>query len=103
MAYCHPHSMCWYLGDLLEGLMRSLAMVCFFPSLPTTLFAHPFPSHVSQCLTPILKSSLTSTLLGLLCPICAHLVRSPFPHRVLHVEFGIQYWSFLGLSVVHER
>src|SRR5882724_8645837 len=84
MADCHPHSMCWYLGDPLEGLMWPFAMVCFIPSLTATLFAHPFPRHVSQCLAPILKSSLTSTLLGLLHPICTHLVHSPFPHRVLH-------------------
>ena len=84
MADCHPHSMCRYLGDHLEGLMRAFAMVCFIPSLPATLFTHPFPRHVSQCLAPILKSSLTSTLFGLLRRICAHLVCSPFPHRVLH-------------------
>src|SRR5882724_7910477 len=65
---------------------RSLqhSLVCFVPSLPATLFTHPFPRHVSQCLAPILKSSLTSTLFGLLRRICAHLVCSPFPHRVLH-------------------
>src|SRR5882724_8874470 len=105
MADCHTHSMFRYLGDPLEGLMQPFAMVCFFPSLPTTLFTHPFPRHVSQCLAPIIKSSLTSTLLGLLLPICAHLIRSPFPHRVVHgwlAEGSFHGWFGCSLNVSHQ-
>src|SRR5882724_4254110 len=71
-------------------------MVCLVPSLPATLFAHPFPRHVRQCLAPI-KSSLTSRWLGLLLPICScHLICSPSPHRVLlHgwlAGWGVDSW-----------
>src|SRR5882724_8737406 len=70
----------WLLSSLCSHQDR---LVCLVPSLPATLFAHPFPRHVHQCLAPI-KSSLTSRLLGLLLPICSHhLICSPSPHRVL--------------------
>jgi len=63
--------MCWYLWDLFGGPNRPLgsvdigwwpivtptppleaefAMVCLIPSLPSHLFAHPFPRHVCQVL-----------------------------------------------------
>src|SRR5882672_3395798 len=36
-------------------------LVCFIPFLPTTLFAHPFPRPVSQCLAPIKSSTHLKT------------------------------------------
>jgi len=60
--------------------MRSLPWFAL-PNSAHHLVCSPFPSHVSQLLGSHIKVSLTSTLLGLLCPICTHLVRSPFPHR----------------------
>src|SRR5882724_10556294 len=57
-------------------------MVCLVPSLPATLFAHPFPRHVRQCLAPI-KSSLTSRSLGLPLPsLPTTLFAHPFPRHV---------------------
>src|SRR5882724_10552616 len=72
MADCHPT----------PPLEAEFAMVCLVPSLPATLFAHPFPRHVRQCLTPI-KSSLTSISLGLPFPsLPATLFAHPFPRHV---------------------
>src|SRR5882724_10304749 len=73
-------------------------MVYLVPSLPATLFAHPFPRHVHQCLAPI-KSSLTSRLLGLPHPISAcHLVCSPFPQTCSPVLGSYQVLSHLKIA-----
>src|SRR5882724_6943747 len=81
-------------------------LVCLVPSLPATLFAHPFPRHVHQCLAPI-KSLLTSRSLGLLLPICSrHLIFSPSPHRVLLHGWlsggSIHGWFGCSLNVSHQ-
>src|SRR5882724_1325140 len=81
-------------------------LVCLVPSLPATLFAHPFPRHVCQCLAPI-KSLLTSRSLGLFLPICSrHLVFSPLPHRVLQHGWlaggSIHGWFGCSLNVSHQ-
>ena len=55
----------------------------------------PFPQTCQPVLGSIIKSLLTSTLLGLLHPICAHLVRSPFPHRVLHGCISWVVWVLI--------
>src|SRR5882724_9469139 len=73
-------------------------LVCLIPSLPTTLFAHPFPRHVCQCLAPI-KSSLTSRSLGLPRPISArHLVCSPFPQTFSPVLGSYQVLAHLKIA-----
>src|SRR5882724_7731683 len=73
-------------------------LVCLVPSLPTTFFAHPFPRHFCQCLAPI-KSSLTSRLLGLPCPISArHLVFSPFPQTCSPVLGSYQVLAHLKIA-----
>src|SRR5882724_11027525 len=73
-------------------------IVFLIPSLPTTLFAHPFPRHVCQCLAPI-KSLLTSRSLGLPHPISAcHLVFSPFPQTCSPVLGSYQVLAHLKIA-----
>src|SRR5882724_7663746 len=73
-------------------------LVCLIPALPATLFSHPFPRHVCQCLAPI-KSSLTSRSLGLPRPISArHLVFSPFPQTCLPVLGSYQVLAHLKIA-----
>src|SRR5882724_2295518 len=88
MADCHPT----------PPLEAEFAMVCLVPSLPTTLFAHPFPRHVRQCFAPI-KSLLTSRSLGLPLPISArHLVCSPFPQTCSPVLGSYQVLAHLKIT-----
>src|SRR5882672_5893441 len=88
---CHSHSMCWYLGDFLEGLICPIvtptppleaecAMVFFVPSLPATSFSHPSPRPISPCLDPINSSTHLKTAWfasSYFCPLPCLLTLSP--------------------------
>ena len=82
------------------------SLVFFILFLPTTLFAHPFPRPVSQCLDPI-KSSTHLKMAWFASSHCAHhLVDPPFLHRVLrHGRLDgrlIHRWFGCSLNVSHQ-